>query len=333
MSTSAERLNANGDQTLAIYDDLGTGASYGRYDVDTTRDNQWLTFPLNTTAVDALNSAPGFFSIGGRLLSIDRDSRTGGTQVLFGRTPLGASPNQLVVQTIPEPTCFGVPATIVGDDGDNVLVGTPDDDVIVGLGGNDTIYPQRGGDLVCAGAGNDHISDNPYASVDSPDLDVFEHSGDDAFSGGPGDDNVGNPQSNGADRLFGDDGNDYLSMGDGPMVGWGGRGADAFGNFGANNGLQMYGGPGDDSWREPFSSSQGNIGNRFFGGDGDDHVYMESASGVQVYGNRGNDTLEYQRRGLDGASNTVLDGGAGDDHLRGALESTPRSGVVRELTS
>src|SRR3954454_23757289 len=58
-------------------------------------------------------------------------------------------------------TCFGLPATIVGTEGDDVLVGTPGPDVIVGLGGNDDITPQRGDDLVCAGDGNDRVADKP----------------------------------------------------------------------------------------------------------------------------------------------------------------------------
>ena len=37
------------------------------------------------------------------------------------------------------PTCFGMPATIVGTEGDDELVGTPGPDVIVGLDGNDDI--------------------------------------------------------------------------------------------------------------------------------------------------------------------------------------------------
>ncbi|HEY0398453.1 MAG TPA: hypothetical protein VGF00_08705, partial [Acidimicrobiia bacterium] len=37
------------------------------------------------------------------------------------------------------PTCLGLPATIVGTMGNDVLNGTPGNDVIIGLGGDDTI--------------------------------------------------------------------------------------------------------------------------------------------------------------------------------------------------
>jgi len=50
------------------------------------------------------------------------------------------------------PMCFGMPATIVGTAGDDVLTGTPGDDVIVGLEGTDTISATDGGtDRVCGG--------------------------------------------------------------------------------------------------------------------------------------------------------------------------------------
>lgn len=49
------------------------------------------------------------------------------------------------------PTCFGMPATIIGTAGDDVLTGTPADDVIVGLEGTDVISTSGGTDRVCAG--------------------------------------------------------------------------------------------------------------------------------------------------------------------------------------
>ena len=45
----------------------------------------------------------------------------------------------------PVPTCAGLPATIVGTDGSDILFGTSGADVIVALGGNDIIFA-RGGD-------------------------------------------------------------------------------------------------------------------------------------------------------------------------------------------
>jgi Ca2+-binding RTX toxin-like protein len=196
------------------------------------------------------------------------------------------------------------------------LVGTPGPDVIVGLDGNDDIAAQRGDDLVCAGAGNDRVGDKPDRAVEG---DAFSGSGDDAFSGGPGDDSLGYWGSDGADRLFGDDGNDSLSLGEGrgPKVGWGGPGADQFFDIDGGNERKMYGGPGNDSWSVPFEWQE-NSSNRFYGGDGDDHVFLQIARGdVVVYGNRGNDTLEFPPPDAFEPSDLVLDGGAGNDRLVG----------------
>ena len=55
------------------------------------------------------------------------------------------------------PKCFGKPATIVGDGGNNLtgLDGGPGPDVIVGLGGNDMADGKGGNDRLCAGDGDD----------------------------------------------------------------------------------------------------------------------------------------------------------------------------------
>jgi Ca2+-binding RTX toxin-like protein len=54
-------------------------------------------------------------------------------------------------------TCLGVPATIVGTPGNDILRATPGDDVIVGLAGNDVIDGRGGDDRICGGNGNDVI--------------------------------------------------------------------------------------------------------------------------------------------------------------------------------
>ena len=56
-----------------------------------------------------------------------------------------------------EVECGGIPANIVGTDGDDTLMGTPDSDVIHGLAGNDTIDGGGGHDLICGGTGNDTL--------------------------------------------------------------------------------------------------------------------------------------------------------------------------------
>ena len=55
------------------------------------------------------------------------------------------------------PECAGLPATIVGTAGDDVLEGTPGDDVIVGLDGADTIRGGGGSDHICGGKKDDTI--------------------------------------------------------------------------------------------------------------------------------------------------------------------------------
>lgn len=54
-------------------------------------------------------------------------------------------------------TCDGLPATIIGTNGNDTITGTSGPDVIVGLGGNDTISGMGGNDVICAGAGNDTV--------------------------------------------------------------------------------------------------------------------------------------------------------------------------------
>jgi uncharacterized protein len=95
----------------------------------------------------------------------------------------------------PEPKAFckGVPATIVGGPGRDVITGTKGDDVIVARGGNDRIDAGRGDDLVCSGGGNDRVHGGRGRDV------IYGQAGNDRLFGGPG-----------KDRLFGGKGNDRL---------------------------------------------------------------------------------------------------------------------------
>src|SRR5690349_18237405 len=69
--------------------------------------------------------------------------------------------------------CEGLPATIVGTDGNDTINGTEGVDVIVARGGNDVIKAYGGDDVICAGSGNDKITTG---------------AGDDVALGGTGDD-------------------------------------------------------------------------------------------------------------------------------------------------
>ena len=89
------------------------------------------------------------------------------------------------------PTCEGVPATIVGTEGNDRINGTPGDDVIVGLGGRDRIAGGAGNDLICGYGGHDTVSGGPGA--------------DRLFGGGGRDHIMGNK---GRDRIDGGKGQD-----------------------------------------------------------------------------------------------------------------------------
>jgi Ca2+-binding RTX toxin-like protein len=82
------------------------------------------------------------------------------------------------------PACFGMPATIVGTAGNDVLRGTPGNDVIVGLAGHDVIDGRGGDDLICGGDGNDTILG---AGGDDR---LRGDAGNDAILGGPGNDRI-----------------------------------------------------------------------------------------------------------------------------------------------
>ena len=80
------------------------------------------------------------------------------------------------------PTCNGIPATIVGTEGKDVLKGTPGKDVVVGLAGNDKLSGLAGNDLICGGAGKDTL--NGGKGNDK----LFGQAGRDTLKGGPGKD-------------------------------------------------------------------------------------------------------------------------------------------------
>lgn len=325
VSTPAERLNGNNDQALAVYDDLGTGADYGRYNVDTTRDNEWLTFRLNPAAVQEINEATGYFSVGGRLLSIDRNSKTGGTQNLFRDCCDSPHTVQLVVETIPEPTCFGVPATIVGTDGNDDLVGTDGPDVIASFGGNDVVHPGDGDDLTCAGPGDDVVSDragDDKINGEEGSDQLGGGFGDDRLLGGAGDDrfDFGDAQSDrGNDVMVGNEGNDTFSRESGDDVGYGGAGADWWTSDMGGGSQSFYGGPDDDGVRiniegRDFPENPAPYTVHVSGGLGDDQigVFNIIPTGTRLFGGPGDDSIE----DADADGRDLLRGGPGNDTLR-----------------
>jgi uncharacterized repeat protein (TIGR01451 family) len=137
------------------------------------------------------------------------------------KDPVAANNKATATTTVlgPPATCRGVPASITGTAGNDVIAGTPGRDVIATFGGNDTIVSLGGRDLVCAGRGDDYIGAGP--GVDR----VFGGAGKDRLVGRGGPDTLkGGP---GGDLLKGGRGADRLRGGPGVDRCDGGAGADS----------------------------------------------------------------------------------------------------------
>ena len=116
------------------------------------------------------------------------------------------------------PSCKGLPATIVGTRGDDVLTGTGGRDVIKARGGDDQIFARDGKDVICGGRGADVIK----AGGDD-DL-VYGGGGRDRIAGRGGDDELRGQRR--GDRLRGGRGDDLLVGGPGKDRCRGGLGTD-----------------------------------------------------------------------------------------------------------
>lgn len=107
VSTSATALDQDSAPNPTIFNDLGTGTSYGNYSVSATDDSEILSFALNSAGVAAINSSLGnSFSIGGTLLG----ALGAGEQYLFGFS--NGSSAQLDLGT--NPTAIPTPALLPG---------------------------------------------------------------------------------------------------------------------------------------------------------------------------------------------------------------------------
>ncbi|MGI0013750.1 MAG: hypothetical protein ACREBU_09960, partial [Nitrososphaera sp.] len=120
--------------------------------------------------------------------------------------------------------CNGMPATIVGTPGFDILEGTPGDDIMSGLGGNDVIYGLGGNDIICGGWGADTIEggngDDLLLGNRGSDI-ILGNDGNDYIIGGLGDDELDGGEGN--DKVFGWSGNDVLLGGQGDDFLYGGR--------------------------------------------------------------------------------------------------------------
>jgi hypothetical protein len=99
VSTPAATLNANEGASLAIFEDLGSGTSFGSFSVAVGAPTDVLSFPLNAAGIAAFNAARGgFFSIGGQTPA----EGTGSGAFLYGNSgrPAGGT-QQLAVTCLP----------------------------------------------------------------------------------------------------------------------------------------------------------------------------------------------------------------------------------------
>ncbi len=149
---------------------------------------------------DTINSVEvDFLSIDGDMTLIRSDAlpttalRIEDAFVIIGTGADGTFVNFAAVGGTPVFSCQGLPATIIGSEGNDRLNGTAGADVITGLGGNDVIDGRGGDDVICGDAGRDTVRGG---------------GGRDRLSGGVGDDMLSG--GSGDDDLEGDDGGDAL---------------------------------------------------------------------------------------------------------------------------
>lgn len=103
VSTDAVTLNMASGVQPAIFDDLGTGISYGTAPVSLVHNiSRVVEIPLNQAAIAAMQNG-AVFSIGMRVLEGDGSQ----DHYLFGNSGLAPNPfvHELRVTTVPEPSC------------------------------------------------------------------------------------------------------------------------------------------------------------------------------------------------------------------------------------
>ncbi len=207
--------------------------------------------------------------------------------------------------------------TLVGSDLADTLSGGAGDDDIKGYGGDDKLDGGDGHDRLEGGDGNDELKGG---------------NGTDVLRGGAGDDSLVDGDFGYINELFGDDGNDVLTItaesdgwnrmyggtGDDRLIGNGGRlalsGDDGNDHLLSTRGGSLSGGNGDDYLSVSGSDAQG-TGGTLQGDDGNDILVTTSASGSRLYGGTGDDLL------IAGPGRDWIVGGTGLDRVRYATTS------------
>jgi hypothetical protein len=94
VSTPVAALAASGTGQTGIFNDLGSGVSYGSQTITMANDGTVISTPLNAAGIAAFNSSRGgLFAVGGALTSISGSS----TQVLFGSSGNPTDTMQLLI--------------------------------------------------------------------------------------------------------------------------------------------------------------------------------------------------------------------------------------------
>lgn len=209
---------------------------------------------------------------------------------------------------------------LTGSDETNTLYGKGDDH-LYGNNGNDIIHGGGGSDWIEGGAGNDTLSDDiadPVGDGTSPPDRIYGDDGDDAISvfganglifGGSGDDHI--TATGSGNQLSGDDGNDTLTGGAYADSLEGGVGDDIIHGNGGDD--SITGGAGTDL----LDGGSGNdriiagAGTTVTGGEGDDYIELNDIGGT-ADGGAGFDEIHGNGGGY------TLSGGAGSDFLTAA---------------
>lgn len=108
VSTDATTLNTTSGPDTGIFNDLGSGTSYGTFNVNVGSCTNTLQFTLNANGIAAVNAAEGgYFSIGGALLDL---LGGGSDQYLFAYS--GSVTQSLILDgtssSVPEPASLGL---------------------------------------------------------------------------------------------------------------------------------------------------------------------------------------------------------------------------------
>ncbi len=179
------------------------------------------------------------------------DTGTLGRDPLYGQgSMILRSPEQIFVQES-LPRCFGLPATIVGTAGDDVIIGTAGVDIVFARQGNDRVSALGGNDIICGGFGDDQIFGGTGADsiLAGPGADTVRGlAGNDVINGGHGHDDL--EGNEGADEIRGYTGRDYLKGGNGNDLVFGGSGNDRL--VGGDGNDDLFGGEGVDQCRSPY---------------------------------------------------------------------------------